>query len=206
MSASTIGSALVARRTELGLEKGQAADKIGMSRTTYSSYEQDAQRPSVDVFPALAEFLNISIEELLKLYGATCIAAVRPALQRLVEVGPKVGEHLESSARLPMGVAGRTGASTSPQNQIEVQHEYERKPTSVAVEPEPVASISVDESYAIESPKIQPGEDPQEAEGPEGEPHFAQTSPTAAIPRESDARNKNSGHKRKKKKNKKNKK
>jgi transcriptional regulator with XRE-family HTH domain len=84
MSVATIGSALAEKRHELGLEKGQAADKIGMSRTTYSSYEQDTQRPSVDVFPALAEFLKVSIEELLDLYGATCVAAVRPSLERLL--------------------------------------------------------------------------------------------------------------------------
>jgi transcriptional regulator with XRE-family HTH domain len=84
MSVATIGSALAEKRRELGLEKGQAADKIGMSRTTYSSYEQDAQRPSVDVFPALAEFLSVSMEELLALYGATCVAAIRPSLERLL--------------------------------------------------------------------------------------------------------------------------
>jgi transcriptional regulator with XRE-family HTH domain len=84
MSTATIGSALVAKRHELGLEKGQAADKIGMSRTTYSSYEQDAQRPSVDVFPALAGFLDVSMEELLTLYGATCVAAVRPSLEKVL--------------------------------------------------------------------------------------------------------------------------
>jgi transcriptional regulator with XRE-family HTH domain len=84
MSQATIGSALVERRRELGLEKGQAADKIGMSRTTYSSYEQDAQRPSVDVFPALAGFLDVSMEVLLTLYGATCVAAVRPTLEKVL--------------------------------------------------------------------------------------------------------------------------
>ena len=84
MTVATIGSALAEKRRELGLEKGQAADRIGMSRTTYSSYEQDAQRPSVDVFPALAEFLVISMEELLSLYGATCVAAVRPSLERVL--------------------------------------------------------------------------------------------------------------------------
>jgi transcriptional regulator with XRE-family HTH domain len=84
MNAATIGSALIAKRQELGIDKGQAADKIGMSRTTYSSYEQDSQRPSVDVFPALAEFLNVSIEDFLLLYGATAIVAVRPALERVL--------------------------------------------------------------------------------------------------------------------------
>jgi transcriptional regulator with XRE-family HTH domain len=84
MGVATIGSALVEKRLELGLDKSQAAEVIGMSRTTYSSYEQDSQRPSVDVFPALAEFLGISTEMLLTLYGATCVAAARAALERIV--------------------------------------------------------------------------------------------------------------------------
>jgi transcriptional regulator with XRE-family HTH domain len=78
----TIGSSLGKRRLELELEKGQAAEKIGMSRTTYSSYERDTQRPSVDVFPALAEFLGVDMEDFLVLYGATCIAAARASLVR----------------------------------------------------------------------------------------------------------------------------
>ncbi|MHB8379037.1 MAG: helix-turn-helix transcriptional regulator [Acidimicrobiales bacterium] len=84
MSAATIGSALAEKRRELGLEKGRAASEIGMSRTTYSSYEQDAQRPSVDVFPALAKFLDISVEELLTLYGSTCVAAMRSSLEHVM--------------------------------------------------------------------------------------------------------------------------
>jgi len=58
---------------------------VGMSRTTYSSYESDTQRPSVDVFPALARFLNVTTEELLVLYGTTVIAALRPLLEKVLE-------------------------------------------------------------------------------------------------------------------------
>ncbi len=81
---ATIGTALAQRRGQLGLSRVQAADKIGMSRTTYSSYERDTQRPSVDVFPVLAGFLDVSMDEFLVLYGATSIAAVRPSLERLL--------------------------------------------------------------------------------------------------------------------------
>jgi transcriptional regulator with XRE-family HTH domain len=86
VSDPTIGSELAKRRLALGLEKGQAADRIGMSRTTYSSYERDTQRPSVDVFPALANFLAVGMEEFFALYGATCIAVVRESLERALEV------------------------------------------------------------------------------------------------------------------------
>ncbi len=103
MGGPTIGSALVEKRAELGLEKGQAADKIGMSRTTYSSYEQDAQRPSVDVFPALAGFLDITIEELLVLYGASCIVAVRSSMERVMSNHRVRGdEEAEISGKSPL--------------------------------------------------------------------------------------------------------
>lgn len=101
MSAATIGSALAEKRRELGLEKGRAANKIGMSRTTYSSYEQDAQRPSVDVFPALASFLDISIEELLTLYGATCVAALRSSLEHVMANLPDGSGETERSKDSP---------------------------------------------------------------------------------------------------------
>jgi transcriptional regulator with XRE-family HTH domain len=54
-----------------------------MSRTTFSSYERDTQRPSVDVLPAIADFLGISIDDVLVLFGASAISAARAALGRL---------------------------------------------------------------------------------------------------------------------------
>lgn len=97
---ATIGSALAQRREKLGLSRVQAADHIGMSRTTYSSYERDTQRPSVDVFPVLADFLDISMDDLLNLYGATSIAAVRPSLQQLLaeRANPSTGTEPVASA------------------------------------------------------------------------------------------------------------
>lgn len=74
---NTIGEALVARREALGLDKGRAASRIGMSRTSYGAYERDAQRPSIEVFAPLIDFLQIPLEEFLTLYGATCIALAR---------------------------------------------------------------------------------------------------------------------------------
>lgn len=80
---ATIGSALRNRRRELGIDQKDAAAQIGMSRTTFSSYERDLQRPSAEVLPPLAGFLDVTIEEMLTLYGATCIEALRPQLERL---------------------------------------------------------------------------------------------------------------------------
>ena len=135
MSQATIGSALVERRRELGLEKGQAADKIDMSRTTYSSYEQDAQRPSVDVFPALAGFLDVSMEVLLTLYGATCVAAVRPTLEKILsshhgdlnetttlgEPTPVIDELAPSSSEEPIELPS-VGPVDAPDNVVTEGH------------------------------------------------------------------------------------
>lgn len=83
MSDETIGKALRTRRAQLGFDQREAATRIGMSRTTFSSYERDTQRPSVDVLPAIADFLNISIDDVLVLFGASAVAAARTALGRL---------------------------------------------------------------------------------------------------------------------------
>ncbi len=93
MSDDTIGRALRTRRAVLGLDQREAAKRIGMSRTTYSSYERDTQRPSVDVLPAIAEFLEISIDDVLVLFGASAIAAARTALGRMTP-----GENSSASA------------------------------------------------------------------------------------------------------------
>jgi transcriptional regulator with XRE-family HTH domain len=84
MESTTIGSALRSRRKSLNIDQARAAAIIGMSRTTFSSYERDLQRPSAEVLTPLAGFLDVTIEEMLTLYGATCIEAIRSQLERLV--------------------------------------------------------------------------------------------------------------------------
>jgi transcriptional regulator with XRE-family HTH domain len=84
MEFATIGTALTSRRKALNIDQARAAAIIGMSRTTFSSYERDLQRPSAEVLPSLAQFLEISIEDILSLYGGTCIAALRPSLEQFL--------------------------------------------------------------------------------------------------------------------------
>jgi transcriptional regulator with XRE-family HTH domain len=130
MGVATIGSALVEKRLELGLDKGQAADVIGMSRTTYSSYEQDSQRPSVEVFPALAEFLGISTEVLLTLYGATCVAAARASLERVVSHQGEASEGTVSSEKSRSIIDATSRESAVPSEELTAQRE---RPSIVSV-------------------------------------------------------------------------
>jgi transcriptional regulator with XRE-family HTH domain len=97
MNEATIGRTLTKKREELGITRVQAAGEVGMSRTTYSSYERDTQRPSIGVFPALAAFLNVTIEELLTLYGATAIAVLRPTLEKVLAEPDESSSHLVES-------------------------------------------------------------------------------------------------------------
>ena len=82
MTSDNIGDALLARRKQRRLDQGRAASEIGVSPSTYRSYEKNTQRPSVNVFPALSKFLGLEIEDFLPLYAATVIFALRPALER----------------------------------------------------------------------------------------------------------------------------
>jgi transcriptional regulator with XRE-family HTH domain len=213
MSAATIGSALVEKRLELGLEKGQAADKIGMSRTTYSSYEQDAQRPSVDVFPALAGFLGISIEELLALYGATCVAAVRPSLDRVLseqQNGTMRSESLEESELL-IEASIPASSDTSYESPVTPPEVFESTPTEPTLETLEVVELrnSPDSEDLIESVEVEDVRMALEVKAPTVEPAFDRSPAFESTPLfvktpKVESREKNSGQKKKKKKKKKN--
>jgi DNA-binding XRE family transcriptional regulator len=224
MSVATIGTALVEKRVELGLEKGQAADKIGMSRTTYSSYEQDAQRPSVDVFPALAEFLDISMEELLTLYGATCVAAVRPTLEKVLSSnhgGVQDGRGSGQPSSGGKGLASTSISATEGDRVDETLKGHDQVaidggsviPRRDTQDDEPVEPIASDISVApATTPSISELRD-QRSPDPEGSADRAAVppvrpiafeGPTSIFKRElSDGSEKISEHRKKKKKKKK---
>jgi transcriptional regulator with XRE-family HTH domain len=113
MSDETIGKALRTRRAQLGFDQREAAARIGMSRTTFSSYERDTQRPSVDVLPAIAGFLDISIDDVLVLFGASAIAAARSALGRLATSAPVDSAQADTDIHTS-DVSARRDAITDP--------------------------------------------------------------------------------------------
>jgi len=207
MSAATIGSALAEKRLELGLEKGRAADMIGMSRTTYSSYEQDAQRPSADVFPALARFLDISIEELLTLYGATCVAALRTSLMHVMTNTPDgSGETRDVGASpSPTEVTDRGESGTPDERATTSPKVFESTVADVTPEASDVEASEesqwpeeVREEQAVPSEREADAEESANDESTIYEhSHFDMTTPR------SPSGEKNNGNKKKKKKKKK---
>jgi transcriptional regulator with XRE-family HTH domain len=148
MSSATIGSALIEQRQKRGLDKGQAAEKIGMSRTTYSSYELDAQRPSTDVFPALAAFLEVTTEELLLLYGATSIAVARLSLHRLPPSESGVTRSPDANAEIIQSGAGQNTVAESDVAEADLEGD---DLTLVDVEAVDLAASDFDEVDALES-------------------------------------------------------
>ena len=81
MATTTIGRALAARRRDTGLDLEAAAARLGVSRSTYSSYERGTRRPSPENLRAVAVFLDVTIDTVLDLYGATCVEQARRVLQ-----------------------------------------------------------------------------------------------------------------------------
>ncbi len=82
MERVTIGRALAQRRHALGLSTERAAAIIGVSRATYAAYERDARRLSVESLRDFAPFLDATDDEIVELYGATCVVQARMALLR----------------------------------------------------------------------------------------------------------------------------
>jgi transcriptional regulator with XRE-family HTH domain len=155
MSDDTIGRALRTRRAVLGLDQREAATRIGMSRTTYSSYERDTQRPSVDVLPAIAEFLEISIDDVLVLFGASAIAAARTALSRL-HSGVNASAGSTSSTSAPSSDTASSDEVANDYSANGVSHDNE------AAEPRPSSSHQGAES--IESTNKTPSRSSDEKE------------------------------------------
>jgi transcriptional regulator with XRE-family HTH domain len=60
-----IGKKITELRNKKGLTQKEAAKKLKMPRSTYSNYELDKREPDFDTAQKLAEFFDISIDELL---------------------------------------------------------------------------------------------------------------------------------------------
>lgn len=140
MGEETIGSSLRARRVDLGLDQREAAAQIGMSRTTFSSYEHDTQRPSADVLPALARFLDVSLEELLTLYGASAIAAIRLSLERVLHSQVNEGTEFIKS-ELATALRSSHPSHLPPESEAVPDVAVAPAPTSAPTSPVPPAPL-----------------------------------------------------------------
>ncbi len=81
MAAMTIGRALAARRRDTGLDQEAAAAHLVVSLSTYASYERGTRRPPVEKLRAVADFLDVTTDAVLDLYGATCVEQARRVVQ-----------------------------------------------------------------------------------------------------------------------------
>lgn len=186
MEFATIGSALSRRRKSLNIDQARAAAIIGMSRTTFSSYERDLQRPSAEVLPSLALFLDISIDDILTLYGGTCIEALRPSLERYLAahdmdatVRPTV-QYVESttpvSSDIPVAPAPDLAASISSGSPVAAHPALASKDASVSIfanelsddVPRATASSSQPADPAHQVPKATKGKDGKKKKGKKG--------------------------------------
>jgi transcriptional regulator with XRE-family HTH domain len=59
-----IGNKLKELRTAEGLTQQQIANKLNLSRVNYTRYETDVSRPDYETLVAIADFYEISLDEL----------------------------------------------------------------------------------------------------------------------------------------------
>jgi transcriptional regulator with XRE-family HTH domain len=115
---STIGRALEERRRELGIGQEVAADAVGVSRSTFAAYEHDTRRISPEVLRPLAHFLDVSLVEVLELYGATCVAQARRVLfgdEPPAPPSPFSGARARRATRDDMSIVERVYFDTVPE-------------------------------------------------------------------------------------------
>jgi len=57
-----IGKKILKRRKELGLTQVKLAEKIGVGYTSISAWENGRNKPSVDLYPKLADALGVDLD------------------------------------------------------------------------------------------------------------------------------------------------
>ena len=65
----TIGERIAERREDLGLKQYQVAERIGVTKTTMSKYENNINIPNADILARLAMVLNTSADYLCGITG-----------------------------------------------------------------------------------------------------------------------------------------
>lgn len=61
-----IGSTLKAMRKNAKLTQVELAEKLNISRVNYTRYETDVSRPDYETLIALADFYNVSLDEIFE--------------------------------------------------------------------------------------------------------------------------------------------
>ncbi len=59
-----IGEKLKELRTQYGLTQAQLAEKLQISRVNYTRYERNTSRPDYETLVAIADFYEISLDEI----------------------------------------------------------------------------------------------------------------------------------------------
>ena len=82
---SQVGSRIAALRKERGLTQEQLAERLHVTRQTVSSWETANSYPDVEMLAALAQALEVSVEQLI--YGEAQRQAAPEELPRWMSVG-----------------------------------------------------------------------------------------------------------------------
>lgn len=81
----TLGGRMAELRKQQGLSQTQLAELLGISQQLVAFYERGQRRVPIDLLPAVARLLGVSVEELLGLSGKTARRGPTPKLQQQLE-------------------------------------------------------------------------------------------------------------------------
>lgn len=100
----SFGKRLKRIRKERGVTQEQAARHLGIQASTYANWEQERGTPSLAMLPPLADFLCVTLEELL---GVSVNEARSQLYQQLGALSPKHQKMVREMIRV-MAEAERT--------------------------------------------------------------------------------------------------
>ena len=86
----TFGSRLKALRISAGLTQGQAAQRVGVARATWASWEVDRREPDHEMLVQLSRLFKVSVDSLVGLpssAGSGRLNPDDPRVKRLAESG-----------------------------------------------------------------------------------------------------------------------
>lgn len=114
---ATLGTRIKTMRMSRGLSQIELAKKVGASRSAVTMWENDARRPSLDMFDALADAFNVPLSAILEdekqqqedneLYELREVMRRKPEIRMLFSAskGAKK-EHIQAAAAMLNALKG----------------------------------------------------------------------------------------------------
>lgn len=86
MKEHTFGSMLADLRKSKGMTQVQLAEKMGVTDKAVSKWERDLSFPDINTIPKLAEFFNVSVDELIQVKTNTKDNGTKENISNIINI------------------------------------------------------------------------------------------------------------------------